>query len=73
MTAWTLLLLLSVLDEPQAKPAPPAVAAQDPDRPSIPVVELKALRDNNIFSPRGAKRKRASPRSPGPAAPPPPP
>lgn len=56
MTALTLLLLLSVLDEPQAKPAPPAAAAQDPDRPAIPVVELKALRDNNIFSPRAAKR-----------------
>lgn len=56
-------LLLAVLlgalpaDEPQAKPAPPAAPAQDPDRPTISAAELKALRDNNIFAPRGAAKR----------------
>jgi len=51
------LLLLSALasagDEPQAKPAAPV---QDPERPALSLTELKALRDNNIFSPRSVKR-----------------
>jgi len=56
-------LLLAVLlgalpaDEPQAKPAPPAAAAQDPDRPTISAAELKALRDNNIFAPKSAVKR----------------
>lgn len=56
-------LLLAVLlgalpaDEPQAKPAPPAVPAQDPDRPTISAAELKALRDNNIFAPKAASKR----------------
>jgi len=53
-----MLLLMSTLggagDEPQAKP--PAAPAQDPDRPTLSPTELKALRENNIFAPRGAKR-----------------
>jgi len=51
------LLLLSALagagDEPQVKPGAPV---QDPDRPSLSLTELKALRDTNIFSPRSVKR-----------------
>jgi hypothetical protein len=56
MIALTLALLMTALDEPQAKPAPAAAPAQDVDRPAISAAELKALRDNNIFSPRSAKR-----------------
>lgn len=44
-------------DEPQAKQAPPAAPAQDPDRPAISAVELKALRDNNIFAPKSAMKR----------------
>lgn len=51
------LLLLSALagagDEPQVKPGAPV---QDPDRPSLSLTELKALRESNIFSPRTVKR-----------------
>lgn len=56
MIAWTLMLFLALGDEPQVQPAPAAAPAQDPDRPAISAAELKALRDNNIFSPRSAKR-----------------
>jgi len=64
MIALTLLLVLAAADgpadEPQAKPAPPSAPAQDPDRPALSVAELKALRDNNIFSPRTKRPTRSS-------------
>jgi hypothetical protein len=55
---WMILIALAAAagDEPQAKPAPPAAPAQDADRPVLSAVELKALRDNNIFSPKTVKR-----------------
>jgi len=59
-------------DVPPSKPAVPAAAqAQDPDRPALSASELKALRDNNIFSPRivkpRASRDRSKPSSTPPA------
>jgi hypothetical protein len=60
MNLLTLTFLLGLLaadgDEPQAKPAPPAVP-QDPDRPAITATDLKALRDTNIFAPKSIKRR----------------
>ncbi|HLY75389.1 MAG TPA: hypothetical protein VKU80_14810 [Planctomycetota bacterium] len=47
----------AVGDEAQAKPGSSAAPAQDPDRPAIPVADLKALRENNIFAPRSAKMR----------------
>ncbi len=55
--AFLLAALGGVADEPQAKPAPTAAAAQDPDRPAISPTELKALRDNNIFAPKSASKR----------------
>ncbi len=49
-------LLASDGDEPQAKPAPQAAAVQDPDRPAIAAADLKALRETNIFAPKGIRR-----------------
>jgi len=77
MNLLTLTFLLALRaaagDEPQAKPAAPVAPAQDPDRPAISAVELKALRDTNIFAPKGAKRapkaNYSSPRSTAPPAP----
>lgn len=60
MMSLTLMLLMSALagagDEPQVKPPSAPVSAQDQDRPTLSTTELKALRENNIFAPRGAKR-----------------
>ena len=42
------------LDAAQAKPA--SVEPQDPDRAPISAVDLKALRDNNVFSPHTKRR-----------------
>jgi hypothetical protein len=73
LTLTMLAFLTAGGDEPQAKPAPPVVPAQDPDRPAISAVELKALRDTNIFAPKGAKRAPrstySSPRSTAPPVP----
>lgn len=66
-----LALALALGDEPQSKSAPAAPGtveakpfdsaqgkpSQDPDRPAISAVDLKALRDSNIFAPRTAKRR----------------
>lgn len=41
----------------QSRPASPPTQAPDPDRPAIPASEIKALRDSNIFAPKGPKRK----------------
>jgi len=58
-------------DVPPSKPAAPAVAAvQDPDRPALSASELKALRDNNIFSPRVVKPRTSRDRSKPSATPP---
>lgn len=38
-------------DEPKK-----AEPAQDPERPALSIAELKALRENNIFAPRSARR-----------------
>jgi hypothetical protein len=72
MIALTLSLLLGALaaDEPQVKPPPPAAPAQDSDRPTISATELKALRDNNIFAPRGATKRLPRKGSDGPRMPP---
>jgi hypothetical protein len=71
LTLTMLAVLAAAGDEPQAKPAPPVAPAQDPDRPAISAVELKALRDTNIFAPKGAKRiSRPSSTSPRVTAPP---
>jgi len=63
----TLMLLMSALagagDESQVKPPTAPVPAQDQDRPTLSVTELKALRENNIFAPRGAKRPPRTDRS----------
>lgn len=60
MNALPLTFLLALLsaggDEPQAKPAPQAASAQDPDRPAISAADLKALRETNIFAPKGIRR-----------------
>lgn len=56
LTLTFLLGLLAADDEPQAKPVPTAAPAQDPDRPAIAAADLKALRDTNIFAPRGIRR-----------------
>jgi hypothetical protein len=53
-------------DETQSKPATPVAAAQDPDRPALSATELKALRDNNIFSPRTVRRVPKTDRKSGP-------
>ncbi len=56
--ATTLLLLLqgTILDGTQSKPVPAAAAAaQDADRPVLSPAELKALRDTNIFAPKGRR------------------
>jgi len=61
MMSLTLMLLMSALagsgDESQVKPAAAPAPAQDQDRPALSTTELKALRENNIFAPRGAKRQ----------------
>lgn len=47
-----LVLALTFLgDEPKT-----TEPAQDPERPALSITELKALRENNIFAPRSAKR-----------------
>ncbi len=60
MNILTLTFLLGLLaadgDEPQAKPVPTAAPAQDPDRPAIAAADLKALRETNIFAPKGIRR-----------------
>ncbi len=61
MMSLTLMLLMSALagagDESQVKPPAAPAPAQDQDRPTLSTTELKALRENNIFAPRGAKRQ----------------
>lgn len=42
---------------PQAAPSTPPAQAPDADRPALSTSELKALRDNNIFAPRNAKKR----------------
>jgi len=83
MIALTLILaLLAGADEgpaEQSRPASSPTQAPDPDRPAIPASEIKALRDSNIFAPKGPKRKpvyvptnKTTKEAPAPAKPKPP-
>jgi len=73
LTLTILAVLAAAGDEPQAKPPPPAAPAPDPDRPAISAAELKALRETNIFAPKGSKRApKSSYSSPRSTTPPPP-
>jgi len=73
LTLTILAVLAAAGDEPQAKPPPPAAPAPDPDRPAISAAELKALRETNIFAPKGPKRApKSSYSSPRSTTPPPP-
>jgi len=47
-------------DEPTLAAAPAVAQAADPDRPPVAALEIKALRDSNIFAPYGPKRKSTS-------------
>lgn len=88
MMTLMMVLMLMIGDEPaaavaaaaaQGQPAATPGQAPDPDRPAISSTELKALRDNNIFAPRNAKKRPAytpretsKPRTSAPAQPKPP-
>jgi hypothetical protein len=55
-------LIGSLLLALQASAAPRALEPQDPDRPALPLGDLKSLRETNIFSP--PRPKREAPRPP---------
>ncbi len=60
----------------QASGASAYVEPQDPDRPALPLADLKSLRENNIYAPykkTPRKETRTSPTASEPKPPPPPP